>query len=83
WLTFNEINNQMIVTNNLYAFTNSGIVFEEGEDKEKVVYQAAHYQFAASALVVKNGHEINLDFQIGCMIAASPLYPYSCNPRDI
>ena len=83
WLTFNEINNQMIVTNNLYAFTNSGIVFEEGEDKEKVVYQAAHYQFAASALVVKNGHEINPDFQIGCMIAASPLYPYSCNPRDI
>ena len=83
WMTFNEINNQMVVTNNIYAFTNSGILFREGEDREKVIYQAAHYQFVASAMVVKKGHEINPDFQIGCMIAASPLYPYSCNPKDI
>ncbi|MDE7312479.1 MAG: 6-phospho-beta-glucosidase [Eubacterium sp.] len=83
WLTFNEINNQMIVSNNLYAFTNSGILFQEGEDREKTVYQAAHYQFVASALAVKCGHKINPHFQIGCMVAASPIYPYSCNPDDI
>ncbi|MCI9076188.1 MAG: 6-phospho-beta-glucosidase [Dorea sp.] len=83
WMTFNEINNQMIVSNNIYAFTNSGILFKENDDREKVVYQAAHYQFTASAMTVKKGHEINPDFQIGCMIAASPLYPYSCNPKDI
>ncbi len=83
WMTFNEINNQMVVTNNIYAFTNSGILFQEGEDREKIVYQAAHYQFVASALTVKRGHEINPNFQIGCMIAASPIYPYSCSPKDI
>ena len=73
WMTFNEINNQMILSNPIYAFTNSGIVFEDGEDRQKLVYQAAHYQFVASANVVKSGHAINPEFQIGCMVAATPV----------
>lgn len=83
WMTFNEINNQMIIDNPLYAFTNSGILFEEGEDRQKIVYQASHYQFVASALAVAGGHRINSQFQIGCMVAGTPVYPYSCNPQDI
>lgn len=83
WMTFNEINNQMILSNPIYAFTNSGIVFEDGEDRQKLVYQAAHYQFVASANVVKLGHAINPQFQIGCMVAATPVYAYSCNPDDV
>lgn len=83
WMTFNEINNQMILTNPIYAFTNSGILFEEGEDRQKIIFQAAHYEFVASAMVVKRGHEINPDFQIGCMVAATPVYPYSCDPSDV
>lgn len=81
-MTFNEINNQILVNNDIYPFTNSGILFSEGEDREEIVYQAAHYEFVASALVVKKGHEINKEFQIGCMIAAMPYYPYSSRPED-
>lgn len=83
WMTFNEINNQSITTNPIYAFTNSGIIYEEQEDKEEVMYQAVHYEFVASAKVVKIGHEINPEFKIGCMVAAIPSYPYSCNPEDM
>ncbi|HBF6021679.1 TPA: 6-phospho-beta-glucosidase [Clostridioides difficile] len=83
WMTFNEINNQSITTNPIYAFTNSGIIYEEQEDKEEVMYQAVHYEFVASAKVVKIGHEINSEFKIGCMVAAMPSYPYSCNPEDM
>ena len=83
WMTFNEINNQSITTNTIYAFTNSGIIYEEQEDKEEVMYQAVHYEFVASAKVVKIGHEINPEFKIGCMVAAMPSYPYSCNPEDM
>ncbi len=83
WMTFNEINNQMILTNGIYAFTNSGILFEEGEDRLKTVYQAAHYEFVASAMAVKLGHEINPEFKIGCMVAATPVYPLTCNPDDV
>ena len=83
WMTFNEINNQTITTNPIYAFTNSGIIYKEDENKEEVMFQAAHYEFVASAKVIKIGHEINPDFMIGCMVAAMPSYPYSCNPEDI
>lgn len=83
WMTFNEINNQTITTNPIYAFTNSGIIYNEDENKEEVMFQAAHYEFVASAKVVKMGHEINPNFMIGCMVAAMPSYPYSCNPDDI
>ncbi|EQK01957.1 6-phospho-beta-glucosidase [Clostridioides difficile] len=83
WMTFNEINNQSITTKPIYAFTNSGIIYEEQEDKEEVMYQAVHYEFVASAKVVKIGHEINPEFKIGCMVAAMPSYPYSCNPEDM
>lgn len=83
WLTFNEINNQMLVESDIYPFTNSGILFHEGEDRRQVVYQAAHYEFVASALTVKKGHEICPDFQIGCMLAALPYYPYSSRPEDL
>jgi 6-phospho-beta-glucosidase len=83
WMTFNEINNQILLSNDIYAFTNSGILFEEGEDRLKTVYQAAHYEFVASAMTVKLGHEINPDFMIGCMMATTPVYPMTCNPEDI
>lgn len=46
---------------------------------------AAHHQFVASAMAVKIGHEINPDFKIGCMLAASrcTVYPETCNPADV
>lgn len=83
WMTFNEINNQTETANDLFAFTCSGIIFNEGENREEVTYQAVHHEFVASALVVKKGHEINPDFKIGCMLAYVPAYPYSCDPDDI
>lgn len=83
WLTFNEINNQTNINNPLFAFTNSGIIYKEDENKEETMYQAIHHEFVASAKVVKIGHEINPNFQIGCMLAWVPIYPYSCHPDDM
>ena len=53
WMTFNEINNQANYEADVAVFTNSGILFEEGEDKERTVYQAAHYELVASAMAIK------------------------------
>ncbi|MBR6896095.1 MAG: family 1 glycosylhydrolase, partial [Lactococcus sp.] len=64
-------------------FTNSGIYYEPGENREEIMYQAAHYELVASAKVVKIGHEINPDLEIGCMIAMGPIYPQTCHPKDI
>ena len=83
WMTFNEINNQANYKADVAVFTNSGILFEEGEDREAIVYQAALYELIASAKAVKIAHEINPDLMVGCMMAMTPIYPYSCNPDDM
>ena len=82
-MTFNEINNQANYQEDFAPFTNSGIVYKEGDDREAIMYQAAHYELVASALAVKAGKAINPNFEIGCMIAMCPIYPATCKPEDI
>ncbi|MBO0457666.1 6-phospho-beta-glucosidase [Enterococcus hulanensis] len=83
WMTFNEINNQANYKEDFAPFTNSGLKFEASDDREKIMYQAAHYELVASAKAIEIGHKINPDFEIGCMIAMVPIYPYSCSPSDM
>lgn len=83
WMTFNEINNQANWNRPFSMFTNSGLEVREGEDGERLMYQAAHYETVASALAVQIGHRINPDMQIGAMIAMEPIYPLSPDPRDV
>lgn len=78
WITFNEINMLMHL-----PFMGAGIRLREGEDALQVKYQAAHHELVASALAVKLAREISPEFQIGCMLAAGSVYPYSCNPADV
>ena len=42
WMTFNEINNQANYVDDFAPFTNSGIKYKDGENREKIMYQAAH-----------------------------------------
>ncbi|UDJ83997.1 6-phospho-beta-glucosidase [Kosakonia oryzae] len=83
WMTFNEINNQANYHEDFAPFTNSGVKYKAGEDREVIMYQAAHYELVASALAVEAGHKINPDFKIGCMIAMCPIYPLTCAPDDM
>ena len=83
WMTFNEINNQANYMEDYAFMADSGIVVEPGEDRERTMFQAAHYQLVASALAVEAGRKINPEFQIGCMIAMCPVYPATCKPGDI
>ena len=78
WLTINEINMLLAL-----PFMAAGIRFEEGEDRRKVTYQAAHHELVASALAVKIGHELAPNAMIGCMLAGGNYYPYSCRPEDV
>ena len=55
WMTFNEINNQANFHEDFAPFTNSGLKYLPDEDREPVMYQAAHYELVASALAVKAG----------------------------
>lgn len=83
WMTFNEINNQMDNFDELHTWTNSAVLLEEGDNKEEVIIQASLNELIASAKAVKIGKEINPNFQIGCMMAYVPVYPYACHPKDM
>ncbi|HCH53240.1 MAG TPA: 6-phospho-beta-glucosidase [Aeromonas sp.] len=78
WLTFNEIN---ILLHS--PFSGAGLVFEEGEEREQVKYQAAHHELVASALATRIAHEVNPHNQVGCMLAGGSFYPYTCKPEDV
>lgn len=78
WLTFNEIN---IVLHS--PFSGAGIAFEEHENRNQVIYQAAHHMLLASALATKAAHEQDPENKVGCMLAGGSFYPYSCNPNDV
>lgn len=78
WLTFNEINMMLHA-----PFNGGGVKGKAEEMDQSLLYQAIHHQLVASAYVTKLGHRINPKFQIGCMIAGSPMYPLTCNPDDV
>lgn len=83
WMTFNEINNQADLHIPFLSFTNSGVVYGDGENRLETMYQVAHHEFVASAMAVKIGHEINPNFKIGCMLSYQPTYPFTCHPDDM
>lgn len=78
WITFNEIN--MILHK---PFTGAGLTIKADENRDEVIYRAAHYEMVASALATKRLREIDPVAQIGCMLAAGDYYPYSSDPEDV
>lgn len=78
WLTFNEINS---ILNS--PFMSGGINTPREELSESRLYQAIHHEMVASASAVQIAHEINPDFQVGCMILSMPVYPLSPSPDDV
>lgn len=83
WMTFNEINNQADGQEPVHVWTNSAMIIEDDQDKEALVFQAGVNELIASAWAVNEGKKINPNFQIGCMMAYVPIYPYSCAPEDM
>lgn len=80
WLTFNEIDSI-----NRHPFTSGGIIPDhcpEGKE-DKIIYQALHHQFVASALVTKDCHDIIKGGQVGCMLTKLTTYPNTCHPKDV
>ncbi|KXT75738.1 glycoside hydrolase family 1 protein [Streptococcus sp. DD12] len=78
WLTFNEINSVLHA-----PFMSGGIATPMAELSQQELYQAVHHELVASALATKIGHEINPDFQVGCMVLSMPAYPMTSKPQDV
>lgn len=81
WMTFNEINHTHTLP--LLAAGIDIYSFDSEQEKLQALYQASHNMFVASAKAVKNGKKADSQNQIGCMLSLSPIYPATCNPKDV
>lgn len=89
WLTFNEMN---VLCHPIGGYTAGAILPKTDSPismdiKDTVAYrnerfQALHHQFVASGRVVKLAHEIDPNYQVGCMLAGGIQYPNTCRPED-
>ncbi len=79
WLTFNEVDSII-----RHPFTTAGIIPDRCEGRElECCYQALHHQLVASAIAVKDCHEIIPGSQVGCMLTKLTTYPRTCQPEDV
>lgn len=91
WITFNEINGGTL---NLGCYNGLGLVEQVDLERTEPIakrdlldvpqhrFQALHHELLASAKAVIEGHKINPDFKIGCMICHITWYPLTCSPED-
>lgn len=79
WLTFNEVDSII-----RHPFTTAGIIPSRVPEAEmlQTCYQALHHQLVASALVVKDCHEVIPGSQVGCMLTKLTTYARTCAPDD-
>ena len=79
WLTFNEVDSII-----RHPFTTAGIIPGRVPEEKmlETCYQALHHQLVASALVVKDCHQIIPGSQVGCMLTKLTTYARTCAPAD-
>lgn len=79
WLTFNEVDSII-----RHPFTTAGIIPSRvpADKMLQTCYQALHHQLVASALVVKDCHEVIPGSQVGCMLTKLTTYARTCAPDD-
>lgn len=78
WITFNEINSVLVE-----PFMSGAINTPKSEITQRMLYQAIHHEFVASAKAVQLCHEIISDGKIGAMVLSLPMYPLTSDPDDV
>lgn len=78
WLTFNEINSVVHL-----PFMSGGINTPKEQLSASDLFQAAHHELVASALVTRLAHELIPDVMVGCMVISMPIYPLTPDPKDV
>ena len=78
WIVVNQIN---LIKHE--SFNHLGIPEDKVDNIVEAKYQGVHNEMVASAIATKIGHEINPDFQIGCMVYNGLAEPLTCKPEDV
>ncbi len=74
WITFNEINCIKQDLDNKPFYT---------QEEAQRSFMETHHQLIAAAKTVKLAHEIDVTYQIGCMISGTFTHALTCDPKDL
>lgn len=80
WITFNQIN---LIGAGEGSFNHFGILQGKQGNHLSRKYSALHNMYLASSEAIKYGHEHYHDVEIGIMLLLEPVYPATCNPKDV
>lgn len=80
WIAFNEINVAYFI-----PYFGSGIILDQYDKKNwnSIMYQALHYQFLATAYLVKILKVKNKECKVGAMVSYDTSYYEKCDPNDV
>jgi len=81
WMAFNEINNAHIMPLAAAALRISKDT--SPAERARLIYQASHNMFVASALAAKACRELVPGGRMGAMLSLSGVYPATCAPEDV
>lgn len=77
WISFCEVN---AINDCLYMV--GGTIVHKDENRNNMLYQCIYHKLLANAILVNTCHAIDSSIMVGCEIAATPIYPFSCSPQD-
>lgn len=85
WATFNEMNHidPQTEATDIFTYIIAGLKYSDLTDKKQTLATIGYNMTLASVKAVRLGHEINSNFQIGCVFGIEPVYPINCDPGNV
>jgi Beta-glucosidase/6-phospho-beta-glucosidase/beta-galactosidase len=85
WATFNEMNHidPQTEATDIFTYIIAGLKYSDLTNKKQTLATIGYNMTLASVKAVRLGHEINSNFQIGCVFGIEPVYPINCDPGNV
>lgn len=85
WATFNEMNHidPQTEATDIFTYIIAGLKYSDLTNKKQTLATIGYNMTLASVKAVRLGHEINSNFQIGCVFGIEPVYPINCDPDNV
>lgn len=85
WVTFNEMNHidPQTEASDIFTYIIAGLKYSELTDKAQTLAIIGYNMTLASCAAVQLGHQINADYQIGCVFGIEPVYPIDSDPNNV
>ncbi|WP_413536667.1 family 1 glycosylhydrolase [Carnobacterium divergens] len=85
WATFNEMNHidPQTEASDIFTYIISGLKYSDLKNKKQTLATISYHMTLASVKAVKLAHDIDSNFEIGCVFGLTPAYPLNCDPKNV